>query len=153
MFSYLFEQILIYRVMIINIMIILVLFLLNYCEPAYKCYIINDTSNEVLFSISPSIQNYTYGDNKEKLLRNNISMSDTIFKCKIHPRDTLNLIAHLGSSGPIFNKFPFHYTKFVILDDTISILTKEKFLNALNLEKRVFIVDEYSIRISNLIKR
>ena len=120
------------------------------CEPAYRLYIVNDTKNELKLSMSPSIVNYTYGKIKDEFMKINTSSNDTIFECTINPFDTLNVYAHIGSGIPNYSKFPFRYVEIIANNDTMVFNSKEEVLKALNLEKRVFNVSEYSIKASKI---
>jgi hypothetical protein len=121
------------------------------CEPASRCYILNDSQKSVELKVSPSIIDFIQGPSKLVLISLNESNDDNYFKCQLNPNDTLNLWSNIGKE---IDKHGFPYKVSLFWDnDSIIFGSKNEFLNLLELAEKNHFTKEYKVLVSRIISK
>jgi hypothetical protein len=101
------------------------------CEPAYRCLILNDMSQNAVITTKPSLVDYFFGDHKEHYKRINQSESLKAFTHTLNPNDTIEVYGKIGSKIPTERNFPFYYLSVVVGNDTTVINSRKQIIRCL----------------------
>ena len=122
--------------------------LLMACESGYQVGIVNDTKEKVTLNISPSILEFTYYNQREKLSLINTSKVDSVFSVLLLPDDSIFFFANIGM--PSIKRFPYVLLEIEIENNKYQ-LVKNEILDAFILKKRKGNNLHYEIHISRII--